>query len=273
MIKFFRKLRYNLMDKNKPASPAGRTGKYLKYAIGEIILVVIGILIALQINNWNQSQREKRIETQYLNNIVRDLNEQLSSIELQMEYEQSFYVAASYLIEEYNKDHAFTLDSIFYKRATLLTSRKTFVITDPTYTDLLSSGNINLIKDQSYKDKLLNYYQELERIETVIQNNNSLLTDQHYNLAFLKNGYFYTNAFEGFGETLSELPGHVVTPNYDIGIQDISKNVISKDENKLALMNAINFRQNIAIGHYTILLKAKSDTQSLIEELKLEKHD
>jgi len=44
MIKFFRKIRYDLMEKNK-------AGKYLKYAIGEIVLVVIGILIALSINN------------------------------------------------------------------------------------------------------------------------------------------------------------------------------------------------------------------------------
>ena len=45
MLKFYRKIRYDLIEKNK-------TGKYLKYAIGEIILVVIGILIALSINNW-----------------------------------------------------------------------------------------------------------------------------------------------------------------------------------------------------------------------------
>ena len=51
MIQFFRKIRYDLMEKNK-------TGKYLKYAIGEIVLVVIGILIALQINNWNTQQIE-----------------------------------------------------------------------------------------------------------------------------------------------------------------------------------------------------------------------
>jgi len=49
MIKYFRKIRQNLLSE-------GKTGKYLKYAIGEIVLVVIGILIALQINNWN-SQR------------------------------------------------------------------------------------------------------------------------------------------------------------------------------------------------------------------------
>ena len=49
MIKFFRKIRYDLMEINK-------TGKYVKYAIGEIVLVVIGILIAVNINNWNENR-------------------------------------------------------------------------------------------------------------------------------------------------------------------------------------------------------------------------
>ena len=55
MIKFFRKIRQNLISE-------GKTGKYLKYAIGEIILVVIGILIALQINNWNEVRKDKIAE-------------------------------------------------------------------------------------------------------------------------------------------------------------------------------------------------------------------
>ena len=53
MIKFFRKIRCDLIEKNK-------TRKYLKYAIGEIVLVVIGILISLQINNWNENQKYSR---------------------------------------------------------------------------------------------------------------------------------------------------------------------------------------------------------------------
>ena len=59
MIKFFRKIRHNLLSQ-------GKTGKYLTYAIGEIILVVIGILIALQINNWNEERKIQGNQEQYL---------------------------------------------------------------------------------------------------------------------------------------------------------------------------------------------------------------
>src|SRR5210317_368566 len=66
MIKFFRNIRQNLIMENK-------TGKYLKYAIGEIVLVVIGILIALQINNWNEENKDIEQEKVYLKNLKEDL--------------------------------------------------------------------------------------------------------------------------------------------------------------------------------------------------------
>ena len=56
MIKFFRQIRYKLMSENK-------TSKYLKYAVGEILLVVIGILIALKVNDWNETQKQLRQES------------------------------------------------------------------------------------------------------------------------------------------------------------------------------------------------------------------
>jgi len=59
MIKFFRNIRKTLMTE-------GKTSKYLKYAIGEIVLVVIGILIALQINNWNEYRKLKKVELDLL---------------------------------------------------------------------------------------------------------------------------------------------------------------------------------------------------------------
>ena len=74
MIKFFRKIRYDLMEKNK-------TGKYLKYAIGEIILVVIGILIALQINNWNENRKSKIMANEVYTNLLTSLEQ--DSVEVQ----------------------------------------------------------------------------------------------------------------------------------------------------------------------------------------------
>ncbi|MUU79446.1 DUF6090 family protein [Winogradskyella endarachnes] len=66
MIKFFRKIRYNLVE-------TGKTGKYLKYAVGEIVLVVIGILIALQINNWNEKRKTNNTLENYYHQIITEL--------------------------------------------------------------------------------------------------------------------------------------------------------------------------------------------------------
>ena len=66
MIKFFRKIRQNLLMENK-------TGKYFKYAIGEIVLVVIGILIALSINNWNENRKNKTLVDTYKKSLIENL--------------------------------------------------------------------------------------------------------------------------------------------------------------------------------------------------------
>ena len=73
MIKFFRKIRQNLLSE-------GKTTKYFKYAIGEIVLVVIGILIALQINNWNEERKEKESLNAIYNLVISDLESDLKTI-------------------------------------------------------------------------------------------------------------------------------------------------------------------------------------------------
>jgi len=81
MIKFFRKIRYDLIEKNK-------TGKYLKYAIGEIVLVVIGILIALSINNWNQN----RINSLSESLLLKEINTEFKFNEEELESTVKAYV-------------------------------------------------------------------------------------------------------------------------------------------------------------------------------------
>ena len=66
MANFFRKIRKNIAEDNRPL-------KYLRYAVGEIILVVIGILIAVQINNWNEGQKRSKLKQTYVENLINDL--------------------------------------------------------------------------------------------------------------------------------------------------------------------------------------------------------
>ncbi len=74
MIKFFRHIRQNQIMENK-------TGKYFKYAIGEIILVVIGILIAVSINNWSESNKQKQELNNIYTNVLEDLNADISHVD------------------------------------------------------------------------------------------------------------------------------------------------------------------------------------------------
>jgi hypothetical protein len=157
MIKFFRKIRYNLMEKNK-------TGKYFKYAIGEIVLVVIGILIALQINNWNTKKNTKLKEKDALSEILQDLksdNEQLKKIKND---EGNIVKIIDFINLEYKQRGRFQEDSLqVYLGKALVGNRPKFVNT--AYSVLISS-DIGLIQDKDLRYLIAHYYErELPAIE------------------------------------------------------------------------------------------------------------
>ena len=70
MINFFRRIRKNLLSENK-------VSKYLLYALGEILLVVVGILIALQVNNWNEDRNSRQFEIRMLTEVRNALSDDL----------------------------------------------------------------------------------------------------------------------------------------------------------------------------------------------------
>jgi hypothetical protein len=103
MIKLFRNIRKNLLND-------GKTTKYFKYAIGEIILVVIGILIALQINTWNESRKKKKQLDTIYTTIEQNLKTDLKAIKVPIEfYERLDSTLTSILTTSYPKSF---LDSI-----------------------------------------------------------------------------------------------------------------------------------------------------------------
>jgi len=145
----------------------GNTGKYLKYAIGEIVLVVIGILIALQINNWNELKKERAVEVNYLKNLKADLLLELDNNEDFSLYRFEKAGSCTILLNgvapktiEDVKNYTDEYEKVFIWDG--------FVPNNNTFKELLSSGNLSLIKNDAIKNALLeleNFYADISRGE------------------------------------------------------------------------------------------------------------
>ena len=105
MIKFFRKIRQQLLTENK-------FSKYLIYAIGEIILVVIGILIALSINNKNQDGKERAEETIILKQLLGDFNLNLEQLDQKIQIRKNMSQASLNLLDYIDNPSKRDRDSI-----------------------------------------------------------------------------------------------------------------------------------------------------------------
>jgi hypothetical protein len=156
MIRFFRIIRQKLAAENNVA-------KYLRYAIGEIILVVIGILIALQINNWNENRKERLIEIKYFKNLKHDLQNDSTDLVYYKNIRLSQADAARELLEhakQKNLKDIYKLDSLY---ATVAMWWE-FVPNNNTFKELISSGNLNIIRNDSIKNLLLELSKENEEL-------------------------------------------------------------------------------------------------------------
>lgn len=144
MIKFFRRIRQNLIMKNK-------TSKYFKYAIGEIVLVVIGILIALQINNWNENRKNAVKETQLLMSFKKDLEENIIELERVIKKSKNTSSKADSILMLQKKEIE---DVTLPKLLNLIMDATGFTIYsthEGTVQDILGSGNLDIIKNDSIR--------------------------------------------------------------------------------------------------------------------------
>jgi hypothetical protein len=162
MIKFFRKIRQKLLTENK-------FSKYLIYAVGEIILVVIGILIALSINNWNEHKKNSESELNYYHRILDDFEMDKQLIAKSLESANKRIDTSKELLLELNSG---TKNKNYLLNKFLTAIRgDVFVVRDVTFKDLVSSGNLKLLKDVKIKNSLIQYYSELENVQTQMKQN------------------------------------------------------------------------------------------------------
>ena len=160
MINFFRKIRKKLADDNKPL-------KYARYAIGEIVLVVIGILIALSINNWNEGRKDQIVEQYYL----RGLHEEFETNRQQLDFFTILndqLLAASKALLQYTGPKAKSIsDPEMAKLLGNIMGTSVGYESNPgMLEDLINSGNFNKITNGNLRKALSLWKADLNKSKT-----------------------------------------------------------------------------------------------------------
>jgi len=169
MVPFFKKKRKQLAEDNKVV-------KYLRYALGEIILVVLGILIALQINTWNKNRLDRNLgenylvrlqneltkDTTYLNSSFADTEDGIKKITLG--------VQKAYEVQNTREgiNSLLRLQNLYAEALTINTA---------TYEDLVNTQNLNIIRNDSLRFLIVDYYRSAEQAAKAINNFNQLAFD------------------------------------------------------------------------------------------------
>ena len=212
MIKFFRKIRQNLLSE-------GKTKKYLKYAIGEIILVVIGILIALQINNWNEQRKRDKDILKINKRLVLDLDNDIRELYAQQSYWDN-------LIPVFNKvqNDSVTLELFDEGYTRLIT---TTVSTSLNKTGVQQLKALNLNDDLSLR--IVKLYEEMEN-STVIP------TEENINKRANEMVDHYKANYSWFSEWVSKT---IKSDNSSKELQDF-------------FLNSPRYKNEVALNHLVI---------------------
>jgi hypothetical protein len=250
-----------MADDNRPL-------KYMRYAIGEIVLVVIGILIALSVNNYNQSRIDKKDEGVYLEGIRADLKKQIMDFEEMTTYNGQRIEIVNRLLDNEVRQGGFKGND-----STLVMFNKIISVSAPTeikttFTELLSSGDLNLIRNESLKNDIVRFYQDLEEM---VRRSNSNITNVYQNhLILLLTSRTIVSNESDYSDHSGNLKVDIRRRNYPEHVREAAFDKLEDPNLELELINALNLRALIEV-----LQKDRSEiiivsAQELIEHIESE---
>ena len=234
MIKFFRKIRKNLLTKNK-------FSKYLIYAIGEIVLVVIGILIAISINNWNNNRINNSKEISVLNELKTEYEGKLNELNEKVNVRNAMIESGNTLLNEIqSKNYSISTDTLnIHLGVTTLTP--TYNSTNSVTEELINSGNLYLLKNNELRKLISEWTGELVK-----------LTEEEEYLVNIISDNYVPYLFKSY--PTKNILSPIINPNNQLG-ENFSKstnNVIynseksNKEVNVHKLFNDLEF-ENILV--------------------------
>ncbi|WP_075352524.1 DUF6090 family protein [Algoriphagus marinus] len=184
MISFFRKIRQKLLQQN-------RVTRYLVYALGEIVLVTIGILIALQINTWNEQRKDINREKLILQSLHSEFVGNKEKIQASIQLHEAILGTTKDLMKLFKKPDsvlkAYNLDSLIERSLGF----RDISTSQSAIEDLISSGNLNLISSENLRQLIFEWNSEIgekdESFETLDETAQTLLLPYLMKNTSLKN--------------------------------------------------------------------------------------
>ena len=150
MIKFFRRIRQNLLS-------GGNTGRYLKYAVGEIILVMIGTLLALQVNNWNNHRIEKVKEQAVLKNLRIDFKNNIENLDKAYNSFKEAYEASVSLLEIIKDSSALDSEEVERLVDNVINKTQSFDFITGSINEIFNTGSLHMISDPALRKQISNW--------------------------------------------------------------------------------------------------------------------
>jgi hypothetical protein len=262
MINFFRKTRKKLADDNKPM-------KYMRYAVGEILLVVIGILIALQINNWNEERIKDKSVRGHLRSLTQALKHDIREQSISMEFNEFRFHSWKYLL---------MMSGIYIDSLQDIPRPNTYIINvwDKPYPDEISKDFIDASMNQlngAFLDMFFNYsaIREINNLGIISDlDNDSLkmkINEYYYHLDW-KFGEQSVNRRYKLAEDLRTYlrDKHGISCNYPPNPQRIFE-VIREDEQVVIMMKDLIIISN---SHYWVTQDLRELGRKLVEMINKE---
>lgn len=178
MIRLFRKIRHRLLSENS-------YGIYILYASGEILLVIVGILLALQIDNWSQARTDTKSESYFLNQIRLELiSDSLTVHQHKLVYENNLILIASLVEAIHQSDNMGEFNAAVRNYLDEVWSALFIAFNNATFEEMKSSGKLGIIKSNALRNSIVSIYGQLSYTQQVVIANSNFLSPMDVKLSF-----------------------------------------------------------------------------------------